>query len=62
VKAIATAGWLQFSEQKQDQQDYDYEPKPAAAIIAGAIERTAANAAKASEQGDDQYDQNYGPD
>jgi hypothetical protein len=45
---------LQFSQQKQDQQDYDYESKPAAAIITSAVERAAANAAKAAEQGDNQ--------
>ena len=40
---------LQFSKQKQDQQDYDYKSKPAAAIVTGAVERTAANAAEAAE-------------
>ena len=57
-----TTGYLQFSEQQQDQQNYDYESKPAAAIIACAVERTAANSAKAPEQGNNQNDQYYGSD
>ena len=40
---------LQFSHQQQDEQDYDYESKPAAAIITGAVERAAADTAKAAE-------------
>jgi len=40
---------LQFSKQKEDQQDYDYESKPAATIIASAIERPTANSTKAAE-------------
>lgn len=62
VRVIATTGCLQLSEQNKDEQDYDHESKSAAAIIAGAIERTAANAAKAPEKGDDQNDQYYGSD
>jgi hypothetical protein len=62
VRVIATTGCLQLSEQNKDQQDYDHESKSAAAIIAGAIEWTATNAAEAPEQGDDQNDQYYGSD
>jgi hypothetical protein len=46
--AVCRSG-LQFSKQKQDEQDYDHEAQPAAAIVAGAVERTAANATKAAE-------------
>ena len=38
------------------------EAQPAAAVIAGAVERTAADAAEAAEQGDDENDQDDGSD
>jgi hypothetical protein len=40
---------LESSEQQQDQQDDDDKAEAAAAIISGAVERPAANAAKAAE-------------
>ena len=40
-------------EQNEYQQDHDDQPETAAAIIAGAIERSAADAAKAAKQGND---------
>jgi hypothetical protein len=49
IGLIDVAVRLQFSHQKQDQQDYDYESKAAAAIITGAVERAAPDAAKAAE-------------
>ena len=45
------------SEQQQYQQDDDDEPEAAAAIVSGAIERPAANAAKAAKQGDNKNDE-----
>ncbi len=41
---------LESSEQQQNQQDDDDETKAAAAIIAGAVERSAADAAEAAKQ------------
>ena len=38
------------------------EPKAAAAVIAGAIERPAADAAETAEQGDDENNKNDGPE
>ena len=39
---------LQPSEQQQDQQDHDHEAQSAAAIVTGAVERSAADAAEAA--------------
>jgi hypothetical protein len=55
-KELARA--LNSSEQNQYQQNNNDEPEAAAAVIAGAIEGTAADAAKAAEQGDHQDNQN----
>ena len=49
---------LELSKQQQDQQDNDDQAKTAAAVIAGAVERPAADAAKAAEQGDNENDKN----
>jgi hypothetical protein len=62
VRTISSTGDLQLSEQKQDQQDDDHKSESAATIISGAIERTAANTAKTTEQGNyqnDQYDRSH---
>ena len=53
-----TEPWLDPSQQQQYQQDDDDEPEAAAAVIAGAVERPAADAAEAAEQRDNQDDQN----
>ena len=37
-------------------------PETAAAVIAGAVERTAADAAETAEQGDDENDKNDSPE
>ena len=50
------------SEQQQNQQDNDDEAKSAAAIIAGAVERSAADAAEAPEQRDNENDQDDSSD
>jgi hypothetical protein len=47
---------LNPSEQEQDQQDDDNEAEATAAIISGAIERSAPNATEAAEQRDNEYD------
>jgi hypothetical protein len=47
---------LQPAKQKKDQQDHDHQTEAAAAIIAGAVKRTAADAAKATKQSDNQDD------
>src|SRR5438270_12864783 len=52
------ASSLKPPEQQQDQQDHDHQAQPAAAIVSGAVERTAADAAESAEQGDDENDQN----
>ena len=52
----------ELPEQQQDQQDHDHKPKTAAAVISGAIERSAADAAETAQQGDDENDQNDGAD
>jgi hypothetical protein len=46
----------QLPEQQQDQQDHDYEAEAATAVIAGAVERSAADAAETAEQGDYEND------
>src|SRR3569833_634276 len=49
-------------EQQEDQQDHDDEAETATTIIAGAVERTAADARKAAEQRDHENDQDDGSD
>jgi hypothetical protein len=46
---LSTPPDLESSEQQQDQQDDDDKAEAAAAIISGAVERSAAYAAKAAE-------------
>ena len=53
---------LQFSHQKQDEQDNDYKSKPTASIITGAVERPAADSAKAPEERYNLNNQYYGSD
>jgi ferritin-like metal-binding protein YciE len=48
---------LEPAEQDQDQHDNQHEADAATAVIAGAVERTATNAAKAAEQDDNQDDE-----
>jgi hypothetical protein len=48
------------AEQHQNKNDDQYEAKPAAAIVAGPVERPASDAAEASEQCDDQDDKQEG--
>src|SRR6202048_1685921 len=55
--AISKRG-LKLPEQEQDQQDHDDQTKAAAAIITGAIKRSAADAAEAAEQGDNENNEN----
>src|ERR1700722_4318403 len=50
------------SEQKQDQQDNHNKAEAAAAIIPGAVERSAADAAEAAEQSDNENDQDDSSD
>jgi hypothetical protein len=49
---------LESSEQQQDQQDDDDKAEAAAAIVTGAVERSAAYAAKAAEQRDNKNNKN----
>src|SRR6476619_1443454 len=49
-----------LAEQNQDQQDDDHETESAAAVIAGAVERTAADSTEDAEQRNDQDDQDDG--
>jgi len=48
------------AEQDQDQHDNENETEAAATVITGAVERSAAEAAKAPEQYDDQNDEQDG--
>src|SRR4051812_14746112 len=56
--ATQNAGGLNPAHQNQNEQDDDDKAEPAAAVIAGAVERTAADAAEPAQQGDDQNDEN----
>jgi len=61
AKFSAPPSWirnLESSEQQQDQEDHDDKAEAAAAIISGAVERPAANTAKAAEQGDNKNNEN----
>ena len=49
---------LQLAEQQQYQEDDDHEAKTTAAVVAGAVERTAADAGKAAQQCDNENDKN----
>jgi hypothetical protein len=49
---------LESSEQKQDQQDDNDKAEAAAAIISGAVEWPATQAAKTAEQRDNKYNKN----
>src|SRR5882757_1739527 len=49
---------LNSTQQQQDQQDDDHEAEAAAAIVTGAVERSAADAAEATEQCDDEDNKN----
>src|SRR5690349_24887351 len=53
---------LEPPEQQQDQQDHDHKTKTAAAVVSSAVERSAADAAEAAQQGDHENDQNDCPD
>jgi hypothetical protein len=58
------APWLasNLAEQNQDQQDDDYQPEAAAAVVAGSVESTTPEPAEAAEQYDDQDDKQNGSD
>jgi hypothetical protein len=43
---VAAAAWSNLTEQDEDQQDDDHEAEPAAAVVAGPVERTAPNPLK----------------
>lgn len=46
---------------KQDHQDENHDTKAAAPVVTGAVKWTAANSAKAAQQGDHQDDEKDGP-
>jgi hypothetical protein len=50
------------AEQNQDQKDDNHEAQSAAAVVAGAVEWTAAKPAETSKQDDDQNDEQNGAD
>jgi hypothetical protein len=50
------------AEQKQNQKDDDHEAQAATAVVAGAVEWTAAKSAETSKQDDDQDDEQNGSD
>src|SRR6187431_924283 len=53
---------LNPSHQDKNEQDDDDKAEPAAAVVTGAVERSAADAAEAAQQGDHQDDQNDSAD